>query len=136
MPRENSMTDSAYPKKYQKLIDAETWAFIEKTNSFYPPDTIDNSIDEQRKIYNNMCAGFFAGYPKGVTSSDSVISTPDHQIPIRSYSLAGSKPKADVVYYHGGGFVVGGLDSHDDVCAEICGLTGFNVTSVDYRLGA
>ncbi len=39
-----------------------------------------------------------------------------------------------VVYYHGGGFVVGGLHSHDDVCAEICQRTGYRVISVDYRL--
>jgi acetyl esterase len=38
------------------------------------------------------------------------------------------------VYFHGGGFVVGGLHSHDDVCAEICHATGFPVTAVDYRL--
>jgi acetyl esterase len=39
-----------------------------------------------------------------------------------------------VVYFHGGGFVVGGLDSHDDVCAELCAATGLQVVSVDYRL--
>ena len=39
-----------------------------------------------------------------------------------------------VVYFHGGGFVVGGLDSHDSICAEICAGTGYRVVSVDYRL--
>ena len=33
---------------YEKLIDAETWAFIERTNSYYPPDTIDYTIAQQR----------------------------------------------------------------------------------------
>lgn len=41
---------------------------------------------------------------------------------------------ATVIYTHGGGFVVGRLDSHDDVCAEICDVTGFDVVAVDYRL--
>lgn len=38
------------------------------------------------------------------------------------------------MYCHGGGFVLGGLDSHDDVCAEICAQTGYRVVAVDYRL--
>jgi acetyl esterase len=39
-----------------------------------------------------------------------------------------------VVYLHGGGFVVGGLESHDDVCAELCARTGFQVVAADYRM--
>ncbi len=39
-----------------------------------------------------------------------------------------------VVYMHGGGFLLGGLDSHDDVCAEIADRTGCKVVSIDYRL--
>ena len=39
-----------------------------------------------------------------------------------------------VLYFHGGGFILGGLDSHDDVCAELCARTGYEVVSVDYRL--
>ena len=39
-----------------------------------------------------------------------------------------------MLYFHGGGFILGGLDSHDDVCAELCARTGYEVVSVDYRL--
>ena len=39
-----------------------------------------------------------------------------------------------VVYLHGGGFVVGDLDSHDDLCAEMADICGFNLVSVAYRL--
>ena len=48
--------------------------------------------------------------------------------------MAGTVPAAQVIYYHGGGFVVGGLESHDDVCAELCARTRYPVTSVDYRM--
>lgn len=119
---------------YTKLIDAETWAFIERTNSYYPPDTIDYTIAQQREIYDRMCREFFAGYPDGVLAETTAVATPAHDIPIRVYRLAEKKPAAVVVYFHGGGFILGGLDSHDDVCAEICGRTGFEVISVDYRL--
>lgn len=119
---------------YTTLIDAETWAFIERTNAFYPPDTIDYTIAQQRGIYDRMCREFFAGYPDGVTAEDSAIETPSHPIPIRTYANAKPDAAALVLYFHGGGFILGGLDSHDDVCADICGGTGYTVVSVDYRL--
>ncbi|WP_027053787.1 alpha/beta hydrolase [Mesorhizobium erdmanii] len=118
---------------YTKLIDAETWAFIERTNSYYPPDTIDYTITQQREIYDRMCREFFAGYPEGVAVETSSIATLTHNIPIRIYRT-GPQPAATVLYIHGGGFILGGLDSHDDVCAELCARTGYEVVSVDYRL--
>ena len=118
---------------YKTLIDAETWAFIERTNSYYPPDTIDYTIIQQRAIYDRMCREFFAGYPEGVSVETAAIATPTHDIPIRVYRNT-PRPVATVLYFHGGGFILGGLDSHDDVCAELCARTGHEVVSVDYRL--
>lgn len=111
---------------YQSLIDAPTWDFIHRTNSSYPPDTASLSIANQRAIYDRMCRVFFRGYPEGVTAEDRVIAG----VPCRIYPGAGPA----VVYLHGGGFVVGGLHSHDDVCAEIRARTGLQVVAVDYRL--
>jgi acetyl esterase len=119
---------------YTKLLDAETWAFVERTNSFYPVETIDFAIDRQRAIYDRMCREFFAGYPDGVTAETTAIAMPTHAIPIRIYRRQNPDPAAVVVYYHGGGYILGGLDSHDDVCAELCSVTGYEVVSVDYRL--
>jgi acetyl esterase len=119
---------------YTKLLDAETWAFVERTNSFYPPETIDFTIEEQRAVYGRLCQAFFAGYPKSVTAETTAIPTPTHSIPIRIYRRQDPDPTAVVVYYHGGGFILGGLDSHDDVCAELCDATGYEFISVDYRL--
>lgn len=119
---------------YSTLIDAETLAFIERTGSFYPTDTTDLTIERQRKIYDRMCREFFAGYPEGVTAETTVIVLADRSIPIRIYRMAGPEAGAVVIYLHGGGFILGGLDSHDDVCAELCHRTGFEVVGVDYRL--
>ena len=113
---------------YHKKIDAETWDFIHKTGEYYPPETVTYTVDQQRKIYDKMCGAFFRGYPEGVTASDQLIGT----IPTRHYTS--NDAPATVMYFHGGGFVVGGLESHDDVCAEICDCTGLDVVSVDYRM--
>ncbi len=119
---------------YSVLIDEETWAFIERTNSFYPPDAVNLSVEQQRDVYNTMCRAFFAGYPESVLSADRSIDARDRKIPIRIYQKRDSDPETVCLYFHGGGFVVGGLDSHDDVCAELCEATGFRIISVDYRL--
>lgn len=113
---------------YQILIDAPTWDFIQRTNAFYPPDTIGMTIADQRAVYDRLCRAFHQGTPPGVRVQDLALGA----VPVRIYESA-SEP-ATVVYFHGGGFVVGGLDSHDDVCAEICAATGLRVVSVGYRL--
>lgn len=115
---------------YSKLIDEETWAFIRETESWYPSDTIAMSIAEQREVYDRMCRAFFNGHPDGVTANDKSADG----VPVRCYIKSGAAPGAVVLYFHGGGFVVGGLESHDDVCAEICERTGQFVVSADYRM--
>lgn len=115
---------------YKTKIDAETWDFIHKTGEYYPPETISFTVDQQREIYDRMCRAFFQGYPDGVTAADHQIG----HIPTRHYTNENTSSHATVMYFHGGGFVVGGLESHDDVCAEICDRTGLNVVSVDYRM--
>ena len=113
---------------YSDKIDAETWAFIKRTDTYYPPDAVNLSIADQRRVYDDMCRAFFQGYPDGVTARDIHVG----DVPCRLYETG--TPSVTVMYFHGGGFVVGGLDSHDDVCAEICERTGYRVLSVDYRM--
>lgn len=113
---------------YRRIIDAETWAFIDQTNGFYPADTATRPIAEQRAIYDEMCRVFRQPRPSGVKVCDRYVRA----VPVRDYRAGDGA--AHVLFFHGGGFVVGGLDSHDDICAEICAQTGFGVTSVDYRL--
>jgi len=43
---------------YDSEIDKETWAFIEKTKSFYSDELLSYSIEQQRLEYNQMCRAF------------------------------------------------------------------------------
>lgn len=114
---------------YDTLLDAEIRAYIARSATFYPPDAVSLTIEDQRAVYDRMCAAFHAGYPDGVTAADVAYGG----VPCRLYKVA-TPVDATAIYLHGGGFVVGGLHSHDDVCAEICARTGFRVVSVDYAL--
>jgi acetyl esterase len=68
--------------------------------------------------------------------ADRVIGGREHPIPIRVYHPLGDADGArpGVVYYHGGGWTICGLDSHDNACRRIANETGSVVVSVDYRL--
>jgi acetyl esterase len=64
---------------------------------------------------------------------DLTIPGPDGTIPIRVYT-PGSASGAAIVYFHGGGWVIGGLDTHDPTCRALANAAGTTVVSVDYRL--
>ncbi|MEH7830052.1 alpha/beta hydrolase [Gemmobacter denitrificans] len=113
---------------YQNLIDGPTWAFIRETDRWYPPEAVGLTIAEQRDVYNRMCAAFRKPHPAGITVRDESLGG----VMCRIYEPTQAAQTA--MYFHGGGFVVGGLDSHDDVCAELCAATGLRIVSADYRL--
>lgn len=55
--------------------------------------------------------------------------------PIKARHYRADEPDAPLlVFFHGGGHVIGSLDSHDDLCREICRTGRMHVLSVDYRL--
>lgn len=67
------------------------------------------------------------------------IPGPAGAIPARHYrpptgQAQGRRAAALLVYYHGGGFVFGDLESHDSVCRMVCRDAGIHVLAVDYRL--
>ena len=67
---------------------------------------------------------------------DFTIPSPQgHAIPARGYSdIETPGPGPVLVYFHGGGWVIGDLETHDALCAEIARTLGMTVVSIDYRL--
>jgi acetyl esterase len=122
------------PAPYDTLLDEETWAFIDKSVAFYPETATSLDHQGQRDVYDALCRAFDAGRPSGVSVRDHSIPGPATPIPMREYMPGSGAPGATVLYLHGGGFILGGLESHDSICAEICDRTGFEVVAVDYRL--
>jgi acetyl esterase len=56
------------------------------------------------------------------------------EVPVRIYRPKGEGPFPTVVFYHGGGFVIGDLESHDITCRYLANETDSVVVAVDYRL--
>ena len=66
---------------------------------------------------------------------ERMIPGPAGEILLRLYWPQQLVPVPVIVYYHGGGHVIGSLDTHDFVARNLCGGTGALVASVDYRMG-
>ncbi|MFV0383573.1 alpha/beta hydrolase [Paracoccus sp. (in: a-proteobacteria)] len=113
-----------------QITDPEVLRFIADTEAAYPADANGATADDNRRMYDAMCAVFRAPHPAGLPVRDETVAG----VPVRRYIPEGAAGRAFLLYSHGGGFVVGGLDSHDDVCAELAVATGCEVVSVDYRL--
>ena len=65
---------------------------------------------------------------------DTTISGPVGDIAVRIYRPQGTGPFGVLVYFHGGGWVIGDLDTADSVCRQLATLANLVVVSVDYRL--
>jgi len=127
------LTSSQYESKYLDLIDQEIWTFIDRTTQCFPVESTELSIEEQRHYYNQMCQFFQPALDAAVNRKDTTLTS--RSLACREYTVdADNNANPIVIYYHGGGFVVGNLDSHDDVCAQICKETTYKVIACDYRL--
>ncbi len=69
-----------------------------------------------------------------MTIKDRTMAGPAGEIPLRIYMPAGNKALPILLYFHGGGFVVGDLDTVDFRCRLLADWAGCVVVSVDYRL--
>ncbi|MGQ0698121.1 MAG: alpha/beta hydrolase [Panacagrimonas sp.] len=83
-------------------------------------------------------SGLFAMMPpsaaKLASVADRKIPGPAGEIGVRVYTPEGAGPFPVLSFFHGGGFVLGDLESHDAVCREIAGGANCVVVAVDYRL--
>jgi len=90
---------------------------------------------EQARLARRRLAAVFAGPPEPVGAVEDL--TLDSEVPLRARHYAPAEPDALrplLVYYHGGGFTYGDLDTHDGVCRLLCRRAGAHVLAVDYRL--
>lgn len=106
-------------------------AFLEKVAAENPPAWFDLPLDEARTRFHD--------FDELAGDGADLARVEDHEIegriPVRLYadlpSIAGTLPV--VMYFHGGGWVLGDLDSHDVICRNLAKWSGCAVVSVHYR---
>ena len=92
-----------------------------------------NDVAASRALMRESLLGF-AGPQVHVGVSDLSIPGSGGQIPARHYRPVTAKPTPLLVFYHGGGWTIGDLDTHDALCRLTCRDADVHVLSVDYRL--
>jgi len=92
--------------------------------------------DVGRKAVDKMSEDSEADPPEVAETVDGAFAGPAGEIRFRRYrplgASAGSLPT--LIYYHGGGFVIGNIETHDSTCRRLANRSRCQVISIDYRL--
>ena len=120
-------------QKHYPLSDAMR-EFVETSGRFVAAD---DSVKAMRDAYDALCRYFTPERDARLAIEEHAIAGPDRHIPVRIYRPLGEAPAQGwpcVLYLHGGGWVVGGLDSHEFITAPLARDLSAVVVAVDYRL--
>lgn len=114
-------------------LDPEAKAWLDQMATSSLPEWHTVSPDEARRL---MKLSYGVGAPKEPVAriDDGAIPGPAGQIPVRVYHPGTDGLLPVYVYFHGGGWVLGDLDSHDAPCRALANQVPCLVVSVDYRL--
>jgi acetyl esterase len=88
---------------------------------------------EARRLYN-LAGRVSPGQDPVAAVVEFDIPGPAGGITARRYVPTSAAPNAGLLFFHGGGWVVGNLDTHDAICRAIASRSGCQVVSVDYRM--
>lgn len=116
-------------------LDPQAKTYLDQLAALNLPDAPDMTPREARAQME--LGAVMLGRPPAVGRiEDRTIPGPAGPIRVRLTvpEGAGEGPRPALVYFHGGGWVVGSIGSHDHLCRSITALSGVSVISVDYRL--
>lgn len=117
-------------------LDPELRTVVEEFEALGLPDWSDLSASAARRVEDEL----FSGEPEPAVAdvTDLGFDGPHGEVPVRVYrpepAVESSDPVRTLVYFHGGGWTLGTLDSIDGLCRELATRADAVVVSVDYRL--
>jgi acetyl esterase len=114
-------------------LDPQARTFLDMLAAAGTPPLTEATPEEARTAMAMMM--MLGGQPEQrATTEHRVIPGPGGDFPVRVYRPDGPGPHPVVVFFHGGGFVIGGIETHDGVCHQLATRVPAVVVSVDYRL--
>ena len=114
-------------------VDPQVRTFLDELAALGAPPLEQLTPEEARA--NTAAESALMGEPEPVAKKeDRQVPGPHGPIPIRIYTPEGEGPFGVLVYYHGGGWVVGDIPSHEGICCSLVNAAKCIVVSVDYRL--
>lgn len=114
-------------------IEAIVLAFREAGGLSF--DTFDDHL-EVRALYEANCKAAAYEMSDSIHVVDRLLTLGSQPITIRQYSPIKGRPDSNTctIFMHGGGWVIGSLDSHDNLCRYFCQQSGSDVIAIDYGL--
>jgi acetyl esterase len=119
------------------MLDPQARALIDLMVERQVPPTHTLGVADARRVYRDRRSFTQPEPPPVGEVRDLQAEGPHGAIALRLYrpAGAGAGPLPVLVYFHGGGWVIGDLETHDVVCRTLCAGSGCAVVAVDYRLG-
>jgi acetyl esterase len=112
-------------------LDPQARAMIDRTLALNLPPVTEATPVQARQAVRERSAAL----PREEVSSvrDHRIAVPGDTITVRVFTPHGTGPKPALVYFHGGGWVTGDVETHEGICRTLANAAGCVVASVDYR---
>jgi acetyl esterase len=114
-------------------LDPQAQGFLEQLAAAEAPPLHELSVDDARQVIVELFGTKENLEPIGKVE-DRMIPGADGEISVRVYTPEGTGPFPVLVYYHGGGWVIGNLDAYDPTCRALTNAARCVVVSIEYRL--
>jgi len=114
-------------------IDPQVRGFLDEMKALDAPP-LHTLGPEKARVAAAVDSGAVERRPPLADKQDRTVPGPAGPIPVRIYVPRGDGPFPVLVFYHGGGWVLGGIATHDVTCCQLADAAACLVVSVDYRL--
>lgn len=114
---------------------ADTQAVLGAMAAMDGPKLREVPAEQSRQMFRQMVQMLEKPAPAVARIDDLAVPGPHGQIPVRFYAAAACDMAGPlIVYFHGGGWVFGDLETHNSFCADLAAASGLRVLAVDYRM--
>ncbi|MEL6998354.1 MAG: alpha/beta hydrolase [Pseudomonadota bacterium] len=112
-------------------------AFLDKVAEAGIPKLVDLTPQQARDLMEALSAARLRDFPAPAVAYAETFSTgPGYgHVPVRVYKASNAADLPVIIYYHGGGHVIGSLEIYETLCRFLANAAGCAVVSVDYRMG-
>jgi acetyl esterase len=114
-------------------LDPQAQAFLEQLAAANAPPLHELTVAQARQVIVDLFGTKDAPEPVGVVA-DRTIPGAVGDLPARFYTPPGGGPFPMLVYFHGGGWVIGNLEAYDATCRALTNAAGCMVVAMEYRL--
>ncbi len=114
-------------------IHPEIRAYLAKIRDFVAPGPFADNTDQKRMQIEHVASIVSSAPTPGIETRNWFIGAAGREIPVRIYRPAPTGPKPLILFFHGGGWLMGSIDSHNYLAAALSEGTDSVVVSVHYR---